>query len=561
MSDVDSAAPGGLRALAPAARRLLWAAVALGLLLRLAFALLPLSRHLMLLEDDAWMVTAIARNFAEGKGITADGVNPTNGFHPLYTLTLGALPYLFTDNLDAGFTASLLICAVLSALVMWPLWRLASHLGGERAALVAVALYALNPLAIRLTVNAMETAMALLMWTTLAWAALAWDLRSLKANLVLAALTAATILTRLDASLLFAAIAGARFLWAWRERRLRAELPLLSAYVAATFALLAPYFIRNQLVFGSLSPSSGQALVMLHSYAGSYALSNGLQAWYLNHLLPLEWLPSPLLMAALLAGLATLAWRLIGRALWRALPLWLYLLAVPIYYGYLMQHKNERYFVGFSIVLTVLAGWLIARSMATRPRWGRWAPLAALGLTAIQVVTAARIWGEAATAPSLTQPTMHAMALWVRDNLPADAVLGAKNSGIYQYYSGHTVINLDGKLNHEILPALAQRRLSEYIRSKGIAYLVDREETLTEHVMFYSAEYAQAKPHRPPALGERIGIYAALAGKSLGFGPGPALDRYGTFTVVQPFTATATIIERMERPNEARNPVVVFELK
>lgn len=556
MPDVDSAAPAGLP---PAARRLLWAAVALGVLLRLAFALLPLSQHLMLLEDDAWMVTAIARNWAEGRGVTADGVNPTNGFHPLYTLTLGALPYLFTDNLDAGFTASLLICALLASLVMWPLWRLAKHLGGERAALIAVALYALNPLAIRLTVNAMETAMALLLWATLAWAALAWERRTLKANLALAALTAATILTRLDASLLFASIAGARLIWAWRERRLRAELPLLAAYVAATFALLTPYFIRNQQLFGSLSPSSGAALVFLHSYAGSFALSNGLQAWYLNHLLPLEWLPSPLLMAALLGGLGWLAWRLIGRELWRALPLWLYLLAVPLYYGYLMQHKNERYFVGFSLVLTVLAGWLIARALAARP--GRWALLAAAGLTAVQIVTAARLWEAQRAAPSLTQPTMHAMALWVRANLPADAVLGAKNSGIYQYYSGRTVVNLDGKLNHEILPALEQRRLSDYIRGKGIAYLVDREETLSQHVMFYSAEYAEAKPHRVPTLPERIGIYAALAGRSLGIGPGPALDTYGTFAVVKPFTATATIIEQMERPNEARNPVVVFQLQ
>lgn len=62
--------------------------------LRLGFALLPLDLLGMLLEDDAWMVAAIARHWAIGNGITADGVNPTNGFHPLYPLTLGALPYL-----------------------------------------------------------------------------------------------------------------------------------------------------------------------------------------------------------------------------------------------------------------------------------------------------------------------------------------------------------------------------------------------------------------------------------------------------------------------------------
>src|SRR5262249_54078344 len=74
-------------------RRAVCALAAAGLALRLAFALLPLSIHLIVLEDDAWMVTAIARNFALGHGITADGANPTTGFQPLYPLTLGALPY------------------------------------------------------------------------------------------------------------------------------------------------------------------------------------------------------------------------------------------------------------------------------------------------------------------------------------------------------------------------------------------------------------------------------------------------------------------------------------
>ena len=135
-------------------------------LLRLGFALLPLAQHLLVLEDDAWMVTAIARNWATGRGVTADGVFPTNGFHPLYTLTLGALPYLVApNNLAGGFTASLVICALLATAVIWPLYLLTRHLAGPTAALIAVALYGLNPFMIRLTVNGMETSMALLLFT------------------------------------------------------------------------------------------------------------------------------------------------------------------------------------------------------------------------------------------------------------------------------------------------------------------------------------------------------------------------------------------------------------
>ncbi len=74
-------------------------------------------------------------------------INRTTGFQPLYPLTLGALPYLIApDALDAGFTANLLICALLSTLAIWPLWWLARRFGGELAGLLAAALFAAQPL-------------------------------------------------------------------------------------------------------------------------------------------------------------------------------------------------------------------------------------------------------------------------------------------------------------------------------------------------------------------------------------------------------------------------------
>src|SRR6266545_2408763 len=189
-------------------RRAVWALAAIGLVLRLAFAMLPLAVHLVVLEDDAWMVTAIARNLALGRGITADGANPTNGFQPLYPLTLGALPYLAAPNaLDAGFTANLIICALLNTLALWPLWWLARRFGGQTAGLLAVTLFALNPYLIYVSVNAMETSLGLLLLLTLFMAFYQLDLTRASHVLTLALLTALATLARLDASLAFAAIA------------------------------------------------------------------------------------------------------------------------------------------------------------------------------------------------------------------------------------------------------------------------------------------------------------------------------------------------------------------
>ena len=41
--------------------------------------------------DDAFYYFGIARNVAHGHGSTFDGINPTNGYHPLWMLIVGAV--------------------------------------------------------------------------------------------------------------------------------------------------------------------------------------------------------------------------------------------------------------------------------------------------------------------------------------------------------------------------------------------------------------------------------------------------------------------------------------
>jgi hypothetical protein len=170
-------------------------------------------------------------------------------------------------------------------------------------------------------------------------------------------------------------------------------------------------------------------------------------------------------------------------------------------------------------------------------------------------------WQEQRSMPQLTQPTSYQAALWIRDNLPADALIGAKNSGIYQYYSGHTVINIDGKLNHEVVPAMQERRLLPYLREKGITYLVDREETLADHIQFYSAQFGPAPAHRLPSITDRLGIYGTLVLQTLRIHAPPVLDRREGFVPSRPFSQEVELIQTFERPNEATNPVVIFRLR
>jgi hypothetical protein len=554
-------------------RRTLWTLVALGLALRLAFALLPLDVHLIVLEDDAWMVTAIARNFALGLGITADGVNPTTGFQPLYPLTLGALPYLIAPNaLDAGFTANLVICALLNTLAIWPLWWLARHFGGEIAGLLAVAIFALNPFLIHVSVNAMETSMGLLLLLTLFAAFYRFDLTRASQILALALLTALATLARLDAALAFAAITATLLLRALRQPRGRSSIldprfagrwSMVALYVAATLAFLAPYFAFNYMVAGMFGPSSGAALAYMHSYRESFTLSGGLGGLFLNSAINLSWIPAPWMMLILALALAALFVLVIGGRLVAALPLLLYLPVPLLYYGYLLQQQRERYFVGLSAVLIILIAWLGAELWRRRP--GRTTALVLAGVAAIIIGIntgeALSFYQRKQFEPDQTQPTAYQAALWIRDNLPPRALIGAKNSGIYQYYSGHVALNIDGKLNHEIVPVMERRELLDYLRARGVQYLVDREATMADHIAFYSYQFGAAPHHRTPTVIERLVIYGKIAANALGARLPLNLDARDGFTPTRPFTDAADIVRRFERPNQPTNPVVVYRLK
>jgi len=212
----------------------------LGLALRLAFALLPRHAFFLLLEDDAWMIAAIARHFALGHGITADGLNPTNGFHPLYPLTIGSFPYLLApDHLDAGFRANLLLCALLGSLALLPFYGLVRAFASRPVALAGLAVLALNPFLVRVSVNAMETSLALLLLLTLWWYALVVKPQGRAGHIAMGILAGLAVLARLDA-LIAAGMLGLVLLGhELRQRR----VPWRSLEFGGTVAaVLAPYF-------------------------------------------------------------------------------------------------------------------------------------------------------------------------------------------------------------------------------------------------------------------------------------------------------------------------------
>jgi hypothetical protein len=401
----------------------------------------------------------------------------------------------------------------------------------------------------------METALALLLLLALWWYALAHPPNDLRGAALLGVLAALAGLARLD-SLLAAGLLGLALLW--REARAR-RWPVLSlTYGAVAGLLLLPYFIRNWLVFGALSPSSGRALAYMHSYRESFAFSSGLQLVATQPALDLAWAPVWLWLLVIVL-LAAMVWRMSPLRLAMLAPLIAYALALTGYYAYIQQQGQPRYYVGVGVVLLlIVCAWASAPILAQR-RVAQAAGLIALAAVVLNNAMFARQFALAARAPGLAQPAMYQAARWVAAHLPPEAQLASSNSGIFQYYSDHVVLNFDGKLNHEIIPIQVRRELDVYLRSKGIGYIIDLPE-VADRISFYSRSMSQAKPHLEIGTVQKLRIYLQMIASKVGLAPAVQLDEQKPERVLRPFEAVSTTLHQFPLPNDPARAVVLYQL-
>ena len=61
---------------------------------------------------------------------------------------------------------------------------------------------------------------------------------------------------------------------------------------------------------------------------------------------------------------------------------------------------------------------------------------------------------------------------YVQQHLPPSSLVGAFQSGAIGYFNDN-VINLDGKVNPDVVEVLANHRLNDYVIDHGIDYVID----------------------------------------------------------------------------------------
>ena len=215
------------------------------------------------LLDDSFYYLKVARNFVDGRGLTFDGVEPTNGFQPLLFLLLIPLLHVVPNDVESPLRALEGLLTVVSVGITCMLFVLGRRLAGLRAAITLAALALLSPALLTHSMNGLETPLALLglllalwSWTrdvgpdgcTGSWGTVRMGL-----------LLGLAVLARVDLGLLAASFAMVAIVRGWRKRRLAAVCGRWILVTVVAVAAVTPWLWFSHRQCGALLPQSGSA--------------------------------------------------------------------------------------------------------------------------------------------------------------------------------------------------------------------------------------------------------------------------------------------------------------
>lgn len=455
-------------------------------------AALPPGALLSSFTDDYYYYHVVARNFVNGAGLSFDGIEATNGFHPLWFAVVATLRAVMDDT--ATLLAVKTLCALLPLAGAWGIFRLAlvrlaPRFDGTPPVAPALALAAIYyALAFYLAKQGMEVALtlAVLPFFVLALERGIGGARDLFHFSLLASLV---ILSRLDSALMvlplwlfglaqhvFSAAGGV-------GPRLRALFaPQLILAGMAGFAPILLYTLMNLQLFGGLLPQSAAAKALVTSPGPYPDLFNAL-AWKWTWLLLTLW------------ALGTLVF-VLSRDNWRVsrLPGWIILGWPALFYAWLAFRSPWPLWQWYlyPLVFASVVG-LCARPFGGR-LYARLLPLLAIGvvgIVAVKHVSESRDTeanslvgaGGALTGFQRTHPGRYAMG---------------DRAGVVGYLLGSPVLQLEGLVGgKDVIRAVREERnLLGFLRDKGVRYYVATDLVRDANGCYLAAEPKQGSAAR-----------------------------------------------------------------
>ena len=457
--------------------RLLGGAAALITIATAAIALFASrSRIVTLVSDDSYYYLQVAKNLAATGTSTFDGVTRTSGYHPLFAILLAALHALLHPAPDAYVRLMLGLNVALHALAGMVLYRAGCRLRDRLTGALAAIFYLANPHAALWTLSGMEAALSGFA-LSLFFLALLTPLRDLPRIAFAGTAAALAVLARTD-NLAVVLLATPVILFAHEGpfgRRLAAALTVAMSAIAA----LGLWTLYIHAAMGTWIQGSARIKILIREYKVSgmgFLEAMAFTFDVFQKFVVKSFVKTPALKYVLLVALIA------GRALFRApmrrawFPAYLAMLPLALAGAYALKLTRTAtwYYVPPVLALTLLAAMLARRLLdLDSPRSRAVAAVLALlvaaeGLGYFAVKTA--------RGRNVYQRDMLELAEWMHDHLPPGSTVGAWDSGIYSFYSGLRVVNLDGLMNNDIAELMeANRPLWPAWRARGVDSVANYE--------------------------------------------------------------------------------------
>jgi hypothetical protein len=414
-----------------------------------------------LVYDDAFYYLQIAVNIAAGRGSTFDGFTATNGYHPLWMSVIVAIRTVVEDR-----ELFLRIVAAVSAILAVASWvqfgRLLVQYYGRVTPLLCAAFFSF-PLLFFFAVYGLETWLSMLLLLLLLRSVLAG--RMAEAPLLHGLLAALTVLARLDL------IVPVTFLLAYKTLQLRRNgvdvlRPVLLCLLPPLL-LLGGYALASQLWAGIPYPVSSlvkstTTLPVPLGYPGVLG-----RAGQLFHMPSLPFVAAVLIMTVLsflimpaerakryhlvlLLASATQLALLVLFTVWGEMIWYYYPAAASVLFAVPEMEKWIKRVAG-NLALSVV-------------------PLSALLLVLYAYVIYGKLRLDEIDSGALS---LYAASQYVARNLPDGVRLGTPFAGIFGYFSGHDVLNMDGlAADKAYLHAGLAGEIPRFLRAHRIRYLL-----------------------------------------------------------------------------------------
>lgn len=441
-------------------------------------------------SDDAFYYFQTARNLAATGRPAFDGIHATNGYHPAWMAVCTLLAAVFDDR-ETLLRAALWTSFLLHLASAWMLVRLCGRFVSKFWAWVLGAAWAVNPLPVTLAMQGVEAPLALL--------ALVWVLDVVVGRYVrdeapatrdhmrLGVALGCLFLARTDGAIAAVVTLAAVAFLLRRGPWVRALL-----VAGGTFAAFVVAWIAWSLATVGAVQQDSAAVKMLWASAGTGGeaqVTRAAAAWtfvggrWLG--LPASLLTSwpgvagPVTAAAFLAFVTFSASRAARRREARGLVVLTSVLAATtallgIAYGALLTDQMVWYFGPPGLAIFLLATLWAAHHLARIESLKR--PAARVACGAALVVGALFVLSRWRERMPFEYP-------WQRDVLASqrefdaivapDARIGCFNAGIPAYFGDHTVVNLDGLVNHDLVDIYRRGEFDRWLADAQIAFIAD----------------------------------------------------------------------------------------